>query len=153
VGIAGTHQARFLAAARRFTDAAAIRFGSRALVVSRSEADDDAIAFPDLNGVSVVNPSCLENGCLIVWAVNEDGRPGNVTVFSNGIDAIFRHGGAPFLRREHYRAALSHRRLALRSLSAMKRRCAYREQIANPLIRTSPIERLVQARKAQFGQL
>jgi hypothetical protein len=73
--------------------------------VSRSEAHDDAIALPDLDGVSVVNPSCLENGRLIVWAVNEDGRPGNVTVFSNGIDAIFRHGGAPFLRREHYRVS------------------------------------------------
>ena len=68
--------------------------------MSRSEADDDAIAFPDLNGVSVVNPSCLKNGRLIDWAVNEDGRPRNVAVFSNGIDAIFRHGDAPFLRRE-----------------------------------------------------
>jgi len=66
--------------------------------VSRSEADDDAIAFPDLNSVSVVNPSCLMSGRLIVWAVNEDGRPGNVAVFSNDIDAIFRHDRAPFFK-------------------------------------------------------
>jgi len=69
-----------------------------ALVVSGSEADDEAIAFPDFNGVSVVNPSCLKNGRLIVWAVNEDGRLGNVAVFSNDIDAIFRHGRAPFFK-------------------------------------------------------
>jgi hypothetical protein len=80
--------------------------------VSASEADDNAVAFPDLNRVSVVNPSCLKNGRLIVWVVNKDGRFRTVAVFSNGIDAIFRHGGAPSLRREHYRT-LSRRRLAL----------------------------------------
>jgi hypothetical protein len=95
--------------------------------VSGNEADDDAIALPDLNGVSVVNPPCLKNGHLIVWVDNDGGGPRNVAVFSNSIDTIFRHGGAPFLRREHYR----HRRLALGPLSTMKKWCAYREQIAN----------------------
>ena len=66
--------------------------------MSWSEADDQAIAFPDFNGMSVVNPSCLKNGRLIVWAVNEDRRLGNVAVFSNDIDAIFRHGRAPFFK-------------------------------------------------------
>jgi hypothetical protein len=54
-----------------------------------------ARAIPKLNGVLIEGPLCLLEGRLIVWAIDDVCRAGNVPVIKKRIDAIIWHWRAP----------------------------------------------------------
>jgi hypothetical protein len=58
------------------------------------QPDDEAPAIPDFNGVPIKGLFCLLNGRLIVRAVYDRRRPGDVAVL-DGKNPIARHGNLP----------------------------------------------------------